>query len=67
MNTGKLYKTGWDNWLLKVNGVSYPINQQHSLCLKIFAKEGMEMKFEKKNSEVILKAKGPDNRKYVQD
>jgi hypothetical protein len=67
MNTGKLYKTGWDNWLLKVDGVFYPIHQQHSFWLKMFAEEGMEMKFEKKNSEVILKAKGPDNHEYVQD
>jgi hypothetical protein len=27
MNKGKLFKTGWDNWLLKVNGITYPIHQ----------------------------------------
>jgi len=67
MNKGKLFKTGWDNWLLKVNGISYPIHQQHSFWLKIFGEEGMELAFERQGSEVILKANGPDTHSYTQD
>ena len=32
MNKGKLFKTGWDNWLLKVNGVFYPIHHEYVRC-----------------------------------
>ena len=56
MNKGKLFKTGWDNWLLKVNGISYPIHQQHSFWLKIWGEEGevyiydtLKKKFDYKN------------------
>ena len=65
--TGKLFKTGLDNWLLKVNGVSYPIHEQHDFWLKMFGEEGMEFKFEMKGGEVILKPMGPDTHEYVQD
>ena len=67
MNKGKLFKTGWDNWLLKVNGISYPIHQQHDFWLKIFGKEGMEFNFERQGSEVILKENEPDIHEYTQD
>ena len=64
---GKLFKTGWDNWLLKVNGISYPIHEQHSFWLQLFGKEGMELAFERRGSEVILKANKPDTHEYTQD
>jgi len=66
-NKGKLFKTGWDNWLLKVNGVSYPIHQQHSFWLKMWGEVGMELAFERQGSEVILKASEPDTHSYTQD
>ena len=65
--TGKLFKTEWDNWLLKIDGVFYPIHQQHSFWLKMFGEVGMEFKFEMKGGEVILKPIGPDTHEYVQD
>jgi hypothetical protein len=67
LSKGKLFKTGWDNWLLKVNGISYPIHQQHSFWLTIWGEEGMELNFERQGSEVILKANEPDIHEYTQD
>lgn len=65
--TGKLFKTGWDNWLLKVDGVSYPIHEQHSFWLKMFGEEGKEMNYIIKNGEAHLKSDGPDTHEYTQD
>jgi hypothetical protein len=51
---GTLYKTGWDNWLLKVNGISYVIHQQHNLWLMFFGKEGAKFNFEKDRGGVVI-------------
>ena len=67
MNRGKLFKTGWDNWLLKVNGVSYPIHEQHSFWLKMWAEEGKEINYVIENGVAILKAYGPDTHEYTQE
>jgi len=64
---GKLFKTGWDNWLLKVNGVSYPIHEQHSFWLKIWGEVDKEMNYVIENGVAILKAYGPDTHEYTQD
>lgn len=65
--TGKLFKTEWDNWLLIVDGVFYPIHQQHSFWLKLWGEEGMEFKFEIVGGDVIIKPSGPDTHSYTQD
>ena len=65
--TGKLFKTGWDNWLLKVDGVSYPIHEQHDFWLKIWGEDGKEMNYTIKNYLAYLKADGPDTHEYTQD
>lgn len=67
MSKGILFKTGWENWLLKVNGVFYPIHEQHDFWLKMFGEVGKEMNCVIENSTVILKSDGPDTHEYTQD
>lgn len=67
MKKGKLIKTGWGNWLFKINGVTYPINQQHDFWLQLFGEEGMEFNFEGPHPDIILKRNNPDNHEYTQD
>ena len=64
---GKLFLSGWENWLLRADGVVYPIHPQHSFWLKMFAEEEMEVAYEKQAGEVIIKATKPDTHYYTQD
>jgi len=61
-----------DGWI-KVNRIStnMAIHTEHSMWLKMFAKEGMEVCFTsavfENVTKAILKACGPDTHEYVQD
>ena len=68
MINGFLHKNIHGEWIV-VEGENYwhPYTE-HSMWLKMFGEEGLEVCFEiDENNHAILKACGPDTHEYVQD